>query len=113
MPLYDHFHDPLASRRHWTSFHAAWATYLSEDLNERLPAEFFAEALAQFAVEIDVAAWQENDQKSTGGEHWLPSPPQLTLPFVLATDIVEVLIFRNEGGPTLAGAVELVNPANK
>jgi hypothetical protein len=26
---------------------------------------------------------------------------------------VEVLVYRNEGGPTLAGAIELVSPANK
>jgi hypothetical protein len=31
----------------------------------------------------------------------------------LVTDTVEVLIFNSEGGPTLAGAVELVSPANK
>jgi hypothetical protein len=37
MPLHDHFHEPLSSRRHWTAFHNAWATYLSEDINDRLP----------------------------------------------------------------------------
>src|SRR5437867_1470942 len=99
MPLYDHFHDPLASRRHWTSFHAAWATYISEDLNERLPPGYFAEPLAQFAVEIDVAAWQERSSPPSpadgSSEAWAPSAPGMTLPFVLATDNVEVLVFRN------------------
>src|SRR4051794_4125309 len=100
MPLHDHFHEPLASRRHWTSFHAAWATYLSEDCNERLPPGYFAEPLAHFAIEIDVATWQEpnNTPPSAGStQGWAPAPPQMTLPFVLATDMVEVLIYRNEG----------------
>jgi hypothetical protein len=29
------------------------------------------------------------------------------------TDVVEILVFHGEGGPQLAGAVELVSPANK
>src|SRR5207253_10855139 len=42
-----------------------------------------------------------------------PAPPKLTIPFVIVTDVVEILVFRNEGGPVLAGAIELVSPANK
>lgn len=38
MPLLDHIHPPLSLRRHWHSFHNAWATYLSADINRRLPA---------------------------------------------------------------------------
>jgi hypothetical protein len=33
MPLRDHFHPPLSTRRYWHSFHQAWATYLASDLN--------------------------------------------------------------------------------
>jgi hypothetical protein len=36
-----------------------------------------------------------------------------TLPFTLIGDIVEIAIYSSTGGPTLAGAVELVSPANK
>ena len=46
-------------------------------------------------------------------EEWTPPEPVLTLPLVLITDIVEVTIFSSAGGPTLAGAVELVSLANK
>lgn len=116
MPLHDHFHEPLASRRHWTSFHAAWATYISEDFNSRLPAGYFAEALAHFAIEIDVPTWQESADVSSGTaalEQWSPGPPLMTLPFSITTDMVEVLLYRNEGGPVLAGAVELISPSNK
>jgi hypothetical protein len=114
MPLHDHFHEPLASRRHWTAFHNAWATYISEDFNEQLPPGYFAEPNVHFAVEIDVAAWRERDGSPSGEQRpWVPGPSQLTLPFVMASDVVEVLLYRTEGGPILAGAVELVSPSNK
>ena len=117
MPLHDHFHSPLRGRRHWSSFHAAWATYLAEDLSERLPKGYIVEPLAQFAIEIDVAAWEGPDEPpnedARPAEGWAPSPPQMTLPLTTVTDAVEVQIFRDEGEFVLAGAVELVSPSNK
>lgn len=113
MPLHDHFHEPLASRRHWTAFHNAWATYLSEDINDRLPPGYFAEANVHFSIEIDVATWQESSSSSPSAEPWTPGAPQLVVPFALNTDVVEVLVYQNQGGPVLAGAVELVSPSNK
>jgi hypothetical protein len=45
MPLLDHFHPPLSQRRHWESFHSAWASALADALNEEwLPEGFFAGA---------------------------------------------------------------------
>ena len=41
-----------------------------------------------------------------------PSPTQ-TVPIAIITDIVEILVFSQEAGPTLAGALELASPANK
>jgi hypothetical protein len=111
MPLQDHFHPPLGARRHWHAFHNAWATYLASDLNRRLPEGYFAESNVQFGIEIDVAAFEESAPGPA--ESWQPPRPLHTIPFALATDTVEVLLFRGEGGPTLAGAVELVSPANK
>lgn len=112
MPLHDHFHEPLALRRHWTAFHNAWATYISEDINERLPPGYFAEANVQFSIEIDVATWQEANGLPSA-EAWRPAAPQLVVPFALTADIVEVLVYHNQGGPVLAGAVELASPSNK
>jgi hypothetical protein len=37
----------------------------------------------------------------------------LTIPPPVITDAVEALVFDREGGPTLAGAIELVSPSNK
>ena len=39
--------------------------------------------------------------------------PTQTVPIAILTDIVEVLLFNREAGPTLAGAIALVSPANK
>jgi hypothetical protein len=111
MPLQDHFHPPLGTRRHWHAFHNAWATYLASDLNRLLPEGYFAESNVQFGIEIDVATIEESAPGPAAS--WLPPRPVHTIPFPLVTDLVEVLLFQGEGGPTLAGAVELVSPSNK
>src|SRR5271154_5484898 len=111
MPLLDHFHPPLSERRHWHSFHNSWATYVSSQLNAILPAGYFAEANVQFGIEIDVAAFEEPGPPgaATG---WAP-PPSASFPFEMSGVVVEIGIFSRSGGPQLAGAVELVSPANK
>jgi hypothetical protein len=112
MPLRDHFHRPLAVRRHWASFHGAWATFLSGQLNRLLPPDFFAEPFCHFVVEIDVATL---DEKGLGSEitGWTPPGPTLTVPVAAATDTVEVRVYQEEGGAVLAGCIELVSPSNK
>lgn len=110
MPLLDHFHPPLSLRRHWHSFHNAWATYLSADLNRHLPPGYFAEANVQFGIEIDVAAFEES---ASTGSNWVPSLPVATIAYPVMTDHIEVLIYLQEGGPKLAAAVELISPSNK
>src|SRR5277367_5139038 len=100
MPLLDHFHPPLSLRRHWHAFHNSWATYLSSDLNRRLPAGYFAEANVQFGIEIDVAAFEETTHLAPA-DGWTPPAPPVSVAFALGTDIVEVLIYNSEGGPTL------------
>jgi hypothetical protein len=90
MPLLDHFRPPLSGRRHWHAFHNAWATYIASDLNRILPDDYFAEPNVKFGIEIDVA-----------------------IPISIIIDLIEVLVFGREAGPTLAGAIELVSPANK
>ncbi len=112
MPLRDHFHRPLSPRRHWTSFHGAWATFLSSSLNRLLPPDFFAEPLCTFVVEIDVATFDEEGQGSAV-PGWTPPAPALTIPIAAATDSVEVRVYSQLEGPNLAGCIELVSPSNK
>src|SRR5258708_654126 len=124
MALQDHFQPPLSIQRHWHAFHHAWATYLASDLNQRLPEGYFAEPNVQFGIEIDVATFEETVYHAPGGassgptavalpEVWTASAPTQTIPIDLPDAVVEVLIYSQEGGPTLAGAIELVSPANK
>jgi hypothetical protein len=116
MPLQDHFHPPLSLRRPWTSFHNSWATYISADVNRRLPEGYFAVANVQFGIEIDVATFDEhNGSPSAGGAQgeWAPSAPALTMPLGVIKDVIEVQVFGGVDGPTLAGAIELVSPSNK
>jgi hypothetical protein len=112
MPLLDHFRPPLNLRRHWHAFHNAWATYLSSQVNGLLPEGYFAESNVQFDIEIDVATWQENTS-TEAALSWMPAAPALTVPLPILTDLVEIQIFASSGGPRLAGAIELVSPANK
>lgn len=112
MVLLDHFRPPLSERRHWHAFHNSWATYLSSQLNDRLPAGYFAEANVQFGIEIDVAAFADGEGGSPVAD-WVPPAPHRSVPVALAGPVVEVGIFSRSGGPVLAGAVELVSPANK
>jgi hypothetical protein len=125
MPLLDHFHPPLAPRRHWESFHAAWAGSIADLLNRRLlPENYFAEEQthAGTRIEIDVATF-ENQQNGTSEEPgrtatlappqtWAPPAPAFVMPGV-RPDRFEVLVFQDEGGARLVAAVELVSPGNK
>ena len=89
---------------------------MSTDLNSRLPQRCFAEANAQFGIEIDVVTWQEPGGKGNAAGiagTWTPPAPAQTLAFPLTGDVVEVLIYDTQAGPTLIGAIELVSPSNK
>jgi hypothetical protein len=129
MPLLDHFHPPLSLERHWGSFHARWLAALSDSLNiGGLPEGYFAEmqvALAGGRIEVDVAAekTRSNGLSPPGGSSGggvatkaLPSyapPAPATEWEAHFPDDLEVLVLGTEGGPTLAGAIELVSPRNK
>ncbi len=122
MPLLDPFHPPLSERRHWDSFHGAWAEALALSLNGGLlPARYFAEARVKLgrAVEIDVGALEEYGGGTAGGNPngvavWAPARPTLTAPLTFtASDLFEVQVLEGSEGPRLVAAVELVSPSNK
>src|SRR3954452_21981766 len=102
MPLLDHFHPPLAQRRHWESFHSAWATALVDALNKDwLPEGYFAEEMITVGgrVEIDVATWEESPGANGKGvtvaqKTWAPPAPSVTMPAVFP-DSFSVQIYRS------------------
>jgi hypothetical protein len=123
MPLIDHFHAPLAPRRHWESFHVNWAGAMADVLNEQLlPEGFFAEEHAHLGprVEIDMATFAEalpapDARRATAtvpAQTWIAPPAAYTLPAAFP-DRFEVLVFNSEEGATLVAAIELVSPGNK
>lgn len=129
MPLVDHFHPPMSVERHWESFHARWIAALADSLNlGGLPQGYFAEmqvTLAGGRIEVDVAA---EKARTNGVSHPVVSPSGGVATLVSPTyappamseewpahfpDDMEVLVLGTEGGPSLAGAIELVSPRNK
>jgi hypothetical protein len=125
MPLLDHFHAPVQDLLPWESLHAAWATRLADDLNERwLPPQFLAVEHTHLGprVEIDVATFERPGQgpASTGDgslvatlpRTWAPPVATCTVP-ALFPDRFEVRVFSTRSGWALVGAIELVSPGNK
>jgi Protein of unknown function (DUF4058) len=83
MPLLDHFHPPLSQRRHWDSFHGAWAEAMAAQLNQDLlPRDYYAEARVKLGTATN-------------------------------PDLFEVQVLHDEEGPRLVAAIELASPANK
>src|SRR5437588_3797096 len=126
--LLDHFYPPLSLQRHWHAYHNAWATYIAAALNLQLPPGYFAEPNVQFGLAIDVATFDEpldrpalDRSPQNLGSYlrpgatvaWTPPAPAQSIPFPIAAEQVEILVFDREAGPTLVGAIELVSPANK
>ena len=126
MPLRDHFHGPLSQRRHWESLHGIWPGQIIHHLNKRLPPHYHGEAGIHLGamVEVDVAAFEEDQENDTVAEPngagggvatavWAPPRPAQTLAVDLpAQDVFEVRIY-DDNGFRLVAAVELVSPANK
>ncbi len=120
MPLLDHFHPPLSQRRHWDSFHGAWAEAIAKHFNESLlPERYFAEARVKFGgrVEIDVGTFVDShrDPTANGGVAlWAPPRPLVAVPLDFTdSDVFEVQIRSEEEGPQVVAAIELVSPSNK
>jgi hypothetical protein len=129
MPLLDHFHPPLKGLRRWESFHGYWASAIGGALNAGLlPPGYFAEMQVTLGtqLEVDIASMEEagngapppRQSASKGGVAMLAKPawvaPRATLDMpAIFPDDIEVLVFSDVGGPTLAGAIELVSPRNK
>src|SRR4051812_33782760 len=123
MPLLDHFQDPMKRRLPWSALHSGWATYLASNLVDRwLPAPFIAvEHTRQGTeIEIDVATYETSPATAASGNGgvathsrtWTAPAPLASVPIEFP-DSFEVLVYADEAGWELVGAIELVSPKNK
>jgi hypothetical protein len=89
MPLLDHFHPPLLGRRHWEGSHSQWAAAMSDMLNQRLPANYFAEFQVKLGTRIEVEIAVET-------RAWAPATATAVMPAVFPDDF-EIQVFSGEG----------------
>lgn len=123
MPLLDHFHPPLHGPRRWEGFHHSWATSIAYQLNELLPADYFAESEISLGPEVEVGVATMQETKFTGGAVaiaervatvWTPPRPQFAVKVDYShLDSCEVRVYQDLGGAELRAAIELISPANK
>ena len=127
MPLCDHFHPPLKSKRSWEGFHGAWPTMIVMTIGRKLPPQYVAEPRVHLGAyyEIDVASYEEEvragfapeaSAEEGGVATAIWAPPQPTL--AVATSFpdqyeYEVRVYDTEHDRRLVAAVEIVSPANK
>lgn len=128
MPLLDHFRPPVSQRVPWTTIHAAWASKLVDNLNERwLPEGFIAGERIGSGNHpaVDFVTWESPELPAAAPAHngaatavaapaavnAVPAPDHTA---ELRPDLgltTEVLI-KDENG-TLVAVVEFVSPSNK
>src|SRR5438128_10760336 len=114
MPLLDPFRPPLSQRRHWDSFHGAWAEAIALNLNQSLlPERFVAEARVKLGgqVEIDVGTFSEGapalGSERRGVALWAAPKPVATAGLDFQDpDVFEVQVLSEEEGPRLVAAIE-------
>lgn len=129
MPLRDHFHGPLHSRRSWEGVHSLWPGVIVLDLNRRLPARYRAEPGVHVGTGIDIdvatfdtgedADWEGSGLGENGGGGvatavWAPPRPSLSFATGWpAQDEYEVRVYDDQEGSRLVAAIEIVSPSNK
>jgi hypothetical protein len=116
MPLLNHFVPPLSVTRPWEGFHTAWTTTIAQELNRILPPEYVAipQTSRGPQVEVGVAALELAAAGGAAAPGWSPAAPGWAADLDWSDrDLFEVRVLDQRDGPRLAGAVELLSPANK
>ncbi len=124
MPLRDHFHPPLKSRRHWEGFHSAWANTIVRHLARQLPPRCYVEPHIHLGIQVeaDIANFESETAEtreggtSNGIAMAVAAPPQPPQTFAIdfpAQDLFEVRVYDEESGSRLVAVIELVSPGNK
>src|SRR3712207_5449792 len=116
MPLRDHFHPPVGTRRHWQGFHSAWTNAMVRQLSQRLPPRYVAEPQIHLGahVEADVANFEELLTPTAEGTGdgvatavWAPPRPTHTVAVDFrSNDLFEVQVYDEERALRLVAVVE-------
>lgn len=124
MPIHDW---SMVAPGYFHHFHTSWITHLSDNLNELLPAPFFAMSEQHFAgnvgdvVALSMTVKEDEDPYETddaGGVAILDAPPKVSRHLVLdrSSDYSERarrIVIRNRSGHDIVAIVEIVSPGNK
>jgi hypothetical protein len=129
MPLRDHFHPPLSSRKSWESVYHGWAFVIAQRLNGAILGDRFeSESNVHHGsqIEIDIASYEEDERPSlfdsngsngavaTRTQVYAPPAPPLAAEVVMAdADTFQIDVYKQEGGWKLVAAIELVSPRTK
>src|SRR5581483_12388841 len=101
-----HFHPPLHGPRRLEGFHHSWATTIAHQLNEVLPADYFAESEISVGpeLEIDVATMEDMTSGGTvaaarrAAPAWTPARPRFAVPADYSRlDTYEIRVFQDLG----------------
>ncbi len=132
MPLYDHFHGPVARTQEWETFHTRWGVAIADDLNRRLPKQFLASGPMHLGpyVEADVVEREWLSDSNGGAEHrgeptggngvavatgvevYAPPATDLTMPATFP-DEYKIEVRDKLKASRVIAVVELVSEANK
>jgi hypothetical protein len=126
MPLRDHFRAPTATIASWEDFRGGWPMVIAKQLNELLPPGYRSGPHVHLGaqVEIDVAAYDENDDRvatrdpncngNTSTALWAPPAPMVVIETEFPVDDeYEVRIYDASRRRNLVAAVEIVSPSNR
>lgn len=123
--LRDHFRPPLDDVHSWDELHGGWPMMIVQELNEVLPAPYFAAPGVHLGTlyEVDIGTYRKplagaDDLDVTKGgmavATYAPPKPTLTLePHLPNQDVYEVRIYDSRRNRHLVAAIEIISPSNK
>ena len=122
MPLHDHFHPPVSSKRHWSELHGWWPGEIGRQLFDMLPPGYQAGPRLYLgsSFEVDVSVAEEDNRPTPSADDGSGTatltalePPFTAVADLLNFDEYEVRIYDSDRERTLVAAIEIVSPSNK
>jgi hypothetical protein len=130
MPLFDHFHGPVAKEHEWETFHTRWSVALADDLNRRLPKRFLAAAQLHLGPQVSADVVERERLPGNGSprgsepsvgngvavatevEVYAPPATELAMPTTFPNEY-KIEVRDTLKASRVIGVIELVSEANK